>query len=262
MAKSFTVGELMKDAMMDPEFEGFSTADDWVLAVDITGGNASAEDYEVLQLGISGVDASLEAQTEDSNYIRGGQSTLKTGTQRTFGVTGDRYIGSAAQDYLFSHKIKYGTGQTVIVPYVYFNMFTGKGEKGTASVIVNNDAAGEAGSKSTIDVQLRTTGTAPTEFTYVSGETLGTLTVQSAAGTATGKTKITVTPAVTSGNSYRYRLGDSVALPRLNEDVSDWEAWDGTTEIPASDSDKIVVAEVTEANKAKKAGKASVTVAA
>ena len=35
---------------------------------------------------------------------------------------------------------------------------------------------------------------------------LGTLTVQSAAGTAVGATKLTVTPALTSGNSYKYKV--------------------------------------------------------
>lgn len=262
MAKSFTVGELMKDAMINPEFEGFSTADDWVLAVDISGNSASVDSYEVLQLGISGVDASLEAQTEDSNYIRGGQSTLKTGTQRTFAVSGDRYIGSAAQDFMFSHKVKYGTGQSVIVPYVYFNMLTGKGEKGTVSVIVNNDAAGEAGSKSTIDVELRTTGTAPTEFVYTTSETLGTLEITSTAGSATGKTALSVSPSLTDGNSYRYQVGADVTLPLLNEDVSDWGSWNGTDEISAADADEIVIVETTAAGKAKKAGKAKVTVAA
>ena len=49
MSKSFTVGELMKDALVDPDFEGFSTADDWVLAINITGIDAPIDDYEVLQ---------------------------------------------------------------------------------------------------------------------------------------------------------------------------------------------------------------------
>ena len=48
MPKSFTVGELMKDAMLDASFEGFSTADYWVLAIDISGNGADVNQYEVL----------------------------------------------------------------------------------------------------------------------------------------------------------------------------------------------------------------------
>ncbi len=262
MSKSFTVGELMKDAMMDASFEGFSTADDWVLAIDISGNAANVDQYEVLQSGISGVDASLEAQTEDSNYIRGGQSTLKTGTQRTFSVSGDRYIGSAAQDFMFSHRIKYGTGQAVIVPYVYFNMLTGVGEKGLVSVVVNNDAAGEAGSKSTIDVELRTTGQAPAEFTYLQTGSLGTLTVSSTAGASTGKTAVSVTPDLAEGNQYRYQCGSGVTLPVYNQDVGAWAAWNGSDELSANDGDTLVIVEANAENKAKSAGKTTVTVAA
>lgn len=167
MANSFKISELMKDRTLNPDFEGFATADDWVLAVDITAGATSpVDDYEVVQLGISGVDASLDANTEDSSYIRAGQSTLKTGTQRSFAISGDRYIGSAVQDFMLSHKIKFGTGQSVIVPYVYFNILTGNGEKGEASIIVNSDSSGEAGSKSEIDVEFRGVGEAPVEYTY------------------------------------------------------------------------------------------------
>ena len=40
---------------------------------------------------------------------------------------------------------------------------------------------------------------------YVTDASLKTLNVTSEAGTSTGKTKITVTPALTSGNSYKYK---------------------------------------------------------
>ena len=43
---------------------------------------------------------------------------------------------------LLSHAIKYGTGQAVIKPYVYFNMLTGKGERGNISIAVEDDLSG------------------------------------------------------------------------------------------------------------------------
>ena len=54
-------------------------------------------------------------------------------------------MGDEVQDYIFSHDIKYGTGNTVVTNYVYFNILTGKGEKGTCSIIVNSDGGGNAG---------------------------------------------------------------------------------------------------------------------
>ena len=60
-------------------------------------------------------------------------------------------------------------GQKVIVPYVYFSVLTGKGEKGTASIIVNSDGGGNAGENSAISIDLRSVGTKPTEYTYNGG---------------------------------------------------------------------------------------------
>lgn len=165
-SKTFKVSELMAGYTPSEDFEGWVTNDDWVFAIGVTGEEASEKDYEVVQMGIAGLDAQLNPITQDKTYIRAGQTTTKTGTQRTFAVTGDRYIGDGAQDFIFSHKIKYGTGNTVVVPYVYFNVLNGKGEKGTVSVIVNSDGGGNAGESSAISVDFRKIGNMPTEYTY------------------------------------------------------------------------------------------------
>ena len=168
-AKSFKVSELMTGYTPSPDFEGWVTNDDWVFAIGVTGEETSEKDYEVVQMGIAGLDAQLNPITQDKQYIRAGQATTKTGTQRTFAVTGDRYIGDGAQDFIFSHKIKYGTGNAAIVPYVYFNVLNGKGEKGTVSVIVNSDGGGNAGESSAISVDFKKIGAMPTEYTYSAG---------------------------------------------------------------------------------------------
>lgn len=165
-SKSFKVSELMAGYTPNEDFEGWVTNDDWVFAIDTTGAAESEKDYEVVQMGIAGLDAQLNPITQDKQYIRAGQTTTKTGTQRTFAVTGDRYIGDGAQDFIFSHKIKYGTGNDVVVPYVYFNVLNGKGEKGTVSVIVNSDGGGNAGESSAISVDFKKIGAMPTEYTY------------------------------------------------------------------------------------------------
>lgn len=161
------LSELMADVTIKDDFEGFITNDDWVLAIDTSAsGNVEVAEYSVVQMGVEGLDAQMNPVTQDKQYIRAGQSTTKTGTQRSFSVSGDRYVGDAAQDYMFSHAVKYGTGEDVIVPYVYFNIRNGKGEKGKVSIIVNSDGAGNSGESSTIDVELRKAGAMPAEYTY------------------------------------------------------------------------------------------------
>ena len=163
------LSELMQGYTPKADYTGWATNDDFVLAINTTP-NGDAEtavgDYEVVQMGISGLDASMNPVTQDKQYIRAGQSTQKTGTQRSFAVSGDRYMGDPAQDYMLSHDVKYGTGNSVVTDYVYFCILTGKGEKGTCSIIVNSDASGAAGESSGIDIELKKIGSMPEEYTY------------------------------------------------------------------------------------------------
>lgn len=164
------LSELMANATLNPDFTGFVTNDDFVLAVDC--GKTPATDFTdvasfaVVQLGVAGLDSNLNPITQDKTYIRAGQSTAKTGNQRSFSVTGDRYVGDEFQDFALSHDIKYGTGQTVIRKYVYFNIVTGKGESGDCCIIINSDGSGEAGNSSEIDIELKKSGAAPAEYSY------------------------------------------------------------------------------------------------
>lgn len=166
------LSELMANATINPDFTGFVTNDDFVLAIDCGATPAadleSVENFAVVQLGVAGLDSNLNPITQDKTYIRAGQSTAKTGNQRSFSVTGDRYVGDEFQDFALSHEIKYGTGQTVIRKYVYFNIVTGKGESGDCCIIINSDGSGEAGNSSEIDIELKKSGAAPDEFSYSS----------------------------------------------------------------------------------------------
>lgn len=165
-----TLTELMSKVTVNPDFTGFVTNDDWVLAVDcgetpVTDAT-KAGSFAVVQMGVAGLDSNLNPITQDKTYIRAGQSTTKTGNQRSFSVTGDRYVGDAFQDFALSHAIKYGTGQTVVRKYVYFNIITGKGESGECVIIVNSDGSGEAGNNSEIDIELKKSGAQPDEYTW------------------------------------------------------------------------------------------------
>ena len=161
---------LMENVTLNPTFTGFVTNDDWVLAVDCGATPATdftdVGEFAVVQLGVAGLDSNLNPITNDKTYIRAGQSTIKTGNQRSFAVTGDRYIGDEFQDFALGHAIKYGTGQTVVRKYAYFNIVTGKGETGEVCIIVNSDGSGEAGNSSEIDIELKKSGNAPAEYTY------------------------------------------------------------------------------------------------
>lgn len=162
-----TLAELMADYTPKTDFEGFVTNDDMVLAVDTSEDqNAEVSAYAVVQSGIEGLDAQMNPVMMDKQYIRAGQSTTKTGTQRAFSITGDRYIGDTFQDFAFSHRIEYGTGEDVNVNYVYFNIKNGKGEKGRAALIVNSDGSGTSGENSAISIELRKSGAQPDEYTY------------------------------------------------------------------------------------------------
>lgn len=94
----------------------------------------------------------------------------------------------------------------------------------------------------------------------VSHEKLGSLTVTSAAGTASGDTKVTVSPALTSGNSYKIKTGATVSMPIYNQLISGGYAnWNGTDDITAATGNKIVVVEVDADNHVQKAGMATAT---
>lgn len=163
-----TVSEAISKSGITPSasYTGIEAANDFVLAFQTDKSKQSkVSDWIVCADHVKEHSGSLNATTEDTQYIRTGNVTDKTGTQRTLAVNGDRCVGDAFQDFALSHKIKYGTGGDVIVPYIYFSLRTGKGEKGEASVIVNNDASNGAGNNAGISVTVSGVEK-PTEYTY------------------------------------------------------------------------------------------------
>lgn len=81
--------------------------------------------------------------------------------------------------------------------------------------------------------------------------TLGAITVNSSAGSIVGTTKITVVDGE-AGATYRYSFTST--LPEYEQDLSDWAAWDGNSDIYAEDGHKICVVQVTIENLAISAG--------
>jgi len=161
------LAELMQGMNPNPTFEGQTTADDMVLAVNLVPGNAPGnfQSYVVAQVQINEHSGSLEAQTVDTQYIRAGEVTTKTGTTRSITVSGDRYVGDEFQDLMLSHEIKFGTGNAVRKSYVYFSVLSGIGENGEATVVIDEDAAGAAGENLSFSATLTSTMT-PAEYAF------------------------------------------------------------------------------------------------
>lgn len=91
-------------------------------------------------------------------------------------------------------------------------------------------------------------------------ESLEALNVQSNPGTSVGNTKLTISPAKESGNSYKYKVAANPVMPELDQVCSSgYTNWDGTADITATTGQRIVVVELDSENKAKKAGVAVIS---
>lgn len=155
------LSELMANKTPKTDYTGVVTDDDFVLAVAPDADSETPADYLVVQEHIEKHEAGVNSSGKDTKYIRTGSSTLKNGFQRSFNVSGTRYIGDAFQDMCCSNAVKFGTGKDVERNYVYFCIKTGKGEKGRVAILTNNDQGGDA----SISVELKGCG-APEDYTY------------------------------------------------------------------------------------------------
>lgn len=91
-------------------------------------------------------------------------------------------------------------------------------------------------------------------------QTLGTLTVNSAVGSKSGDTKVTITPAkANAGNAYKYKVASSETAVDYGQNVKNWSAWDGESDITAATRQVITVVECDSTYKALSAGHATVT---
>lgn len=90
--------------------------------------------------------------------------------------------------------------------------------------------------------------------------TLGTLTVNSVAGTTSGDTKITVNPAKENANNvYKYKVATEAVTVGYGQNLRNWSTWDGKADITAENGKKITVVECDGTYKALNAGSANVT---
>lgn len=90
--------------------------------------------------------------------------------------------------------------------------------------------------------------------------TLDTLTVTSAAGSTSGTTKVTVSPELGQGHIYKYKT-DASSAPTVTygQNVRNWTAWDGESDIEATTGHHITIVECDSAYKALASGTDEVT---
>lgn len=96
-------------------------------------------------------------------------------------------------------------------------------------------------------------------ITFDGEGSLDNLNVTSAAGTGAGNTKLTVSPSLTHGNSYKYKTGENMKLPEYGANVRTWASWDGVSDITATTGNEICLVECDANYKALKAGITTVT---
>ena len=161
-----TLGNYMQ-TLAAAEATGEYTGRDMILAVDCTanGDAASPADYAFVGVHIEDVGAELNPKSQDRSYVSEGDSTMKTSAQRTFSISGTRYVSDTFQDFCCSPEIKFGTGGAVQRNYVYFHSGTKTGESGVMTILVQNDGSGAASDPAEFQVELKSCGR-PVRYTY------------------------------------------------------------------------------------------------
>nr|DAW59141.1 MAG TPA: major capsid protein [Caudoviricetes sp.] len=92
-------------------------------------------------------------------------------------------------------------------------------------------------------------------------QTLGTLNVTSAAGSETGKTKLTVKEQLMSPkNCWKYKDAAAATSVTYGMDVKGWSKWDGESEIASTAAHHITLVECDQNYKAVRSGDVTVTV--
>ncbi|MDD3231486.1 MAG: hypothetical protein PHE09_20075 [Oscillospiraceae bacterium] len=238
------------------------------------------EKIVLLGKGFETIDENPGAATDDTTYYNEKSTTTEiTEYKSNFDFTGKRIIGEPGCDYIYDigqmHRIDEAVTQLYEVD-LDMPAEIGSGTKfhcrkfevltTVDSLKANNKKDSFSGKFNgrgdPIEGVFDTSKVGTSENPFTAGwtkPTLGTLTVTSIAGTATGDTKLTVAPTLTEGNSYRYQTGTTVTLPIVGADCTAMTAWDGTVDITATTGNQIMVVETTATGLAVKAGIATVT---
>lgn len=141
-------------------------------------------------------------------------------------------------------------GSVVTKGNVYLDRLPASPESGVQSALEGKGFTFKASAPDVVRPKWETNGS------------LSTISVASAAGTAAGTTKLTLTGYTQgTGESYKYKTADSTA-PSVyygQELDNTWTAWNGTSDITAATGKKITIASVDSTGAVVAAGNATVT---
>ena len=151
----------------DPNYKGNIMTDNMVLAVDTSPTqDADVDDFAVAYMNVTDRSSSLNPKEKTNSYYYHGESSIKTGNQRTIDFKADRYKGDEFQDFVASFEMKYATGQKSIVRYAYLDMLTGEGELGKGTLILSDDGSGAPEDPLSIGGSIKKSGENPTKLIY------------------------------------------------------------------------------------------------
>lgn len=247
----------------------------WVIADFLNVGTPDAPNWALCGTGFNSLNEQPNAQVQTSKYINSRATTKNIiGYETVFPFDIDTFQEEAAIMKIYDIARNQRTGADAVVEYVRTDFLADAAGKpiDTAVPARKFRVAVEVSEFSGGGLEaLKIAGNLNGQGDFVDGtfdvkdriftpKTVpGVLTIGSTAGSSAGKTKLTVSPPLLSGNSYVYRIDASApATPAAGEDLSTWTGWNGTVEITATNGYTITVAEVDGTKKCVKAGQATI----
>lgn len=160
----------------------YAYAHEWVMQLDLRQENDVEPDWLALLEGFTTLGEARNDTTSEYNYLSGfgAQETGVDGTNRTFSVTGDRVYGDPLHEWMFSFDTQWNIAQRTKA-YRYFNIVTGEGEQGNATLSFSTTAGGANGERATFAVTISVNGS-PAQYSHG----IGPWTVSYDVGSGTG----------------------------------------------------------------------------
>lgn len=239
--------------------------------------NKEVISYELCGSGVTQLDENPNAQSDSETYVNQVSSSKPIQSYQTafpFNFTLEKAWAPTIEAHDISTRQLVGTdAERDFVRVELFrplegvpNVFTARHFVVSVEVTgINGDGGKPIKLSGTLnamtDMELGYFNTVTKEFTLEAPTAeIGTVTVTSTEGTEAGKTAVTVSPALSNGNNYKYKTGATLTAPAYGQlCTSGYTNWDGTSEIEATTGNKIMIVEITSENKAVKYGETTVT---
>ena len=249
----------------------------WMIADYLNVGSDAVPNYALMGTGFNKIDEQLNPQTKETAYVDDQSKTTRTlgyknvfpfdaevftdetAVMKIYNIARNRLVGSNAEVNFIRTDIvvdALGVPLTTAVPARKFRCSVEVTEfSGTPT-----EELKLTGNLNGIGDHVEAMFDLTAKTVVVAGDAALVLTVTSVAGTSSGNTDITVSPAKLAANSYKYRLDATApALPVLFDVLTTgWTAWDGLADIAATTGHTITVAEVNADNKCIRVGQDAV----